>query len=400
MNILIFTWKDLGIPDVCEALDKLGCSWNCVSSEHLRERVSAEFDQLFERTFEEGHYDAVFTFNFSPVLSNNCNRRNVPYLAFVYDSPLIQLYSVSLINPCNHIFLFDKILYQEFVQAQIPTVHYAPLAVNTERIARQLENLDCVEETEGGKTVRESYTCDVSFLGSMYNETPDFFGRLKNLPSYVQGYLDAAMAAQRQVCGHWFIEELLTPDIIEAMQNSLAPARVRPNPDGVETVSWIFANVFLARKMAAVERKELLTAASEQFETWIYTPGPTPELPRVKNRGPVDYYQYMPFVFACSRINLNTTLRSIRSAVPLRAMDIMGAGGFLLSNYQSEFYDLFVPGEDMEIFYSTEDMVQKCDYYLKHDAKRRQIAANGYGKVKEKHTFEVRMKEILSEVFN
>lgn len=397
MNILIFTWKDLGIPDVCDALEKLGCTYRCVSNEYLRERVSPEFDKLFEEIYDEGHYDGVFTFNFSPVLSNNCNKRNVPYIAFVYDSPLVQLYSVSVINPCNHIFLFDKIQYQEFAQAQIPTVRYAPLAVGTERIAKRLGNLD--EREENGKTVRENYTCEVSFLGSMYNGKSDFFSRLKNLPPYAEGYLNAAMAAQKQVPGQWFIEELLTPDIINAMQNSMAPARLLPNPDGVETVSWLFANIFLARRIAAAERKELLGAVSEHFETWLYTPSPTPELPRVRNRGPVDYYQYMPFVFACSRINLNITLRSIQSAIPLRAMDILGAGGFLLSNYQAEFYDLFVPGEDMEIFYSQEELLRKCEYYLKHDALRRQIAANGYGKVKEKHTFEVRLREIFSVVF-
>lgn len=399
MNILIFTWQDLGIKDVCEALDRMGETYRCVTSEYLRERVSPEFDRVFESVFEEGRYDCVFTFNFSPVLSHNCNRRKIPYIAFVYDSPLVQLYSCALINPCNYIFVFDKVLYQQMKQAQIQTVYYAPLAVNTERIARQLAELDDPEEGDSGKTIRESYTCEVSFLGSLYQEPNNFFDRMANLDPYTKGYLDAVMAAQKAVCGQWFVEELLTPEIIEAMQASLAPARVRPNADGVETVPWIFANVFLARKIAAMERRELLAAASEHFETWLYTPGPTPELPRVRNRGPVDYYRYMPFVFACSRINLNITLRSIQSAIPLRAMDILGAGGFLLSNYQPEFYDFFVPGEDMVIFYSREDMLQKCSYYLAHDAERRQIAANGYGKVREHHTFEVRLKEIFSAVF-
>lgn len=399
MRILIFTWQDLGIRDVCEALEKLGCEYKCVSSEHLRERVSPEFDRLFEQEFDAGRYDGVFTFNFSPVLSHCCNRRGVPYISFVYDSPLVQLYSTALINPCNYIFLFDKEQYLEMNRAQIPTAYYAPLAVNTERIAGQLQKLDSPEEGNTGRTIRQSYSCDVSFLGSMYNEKNNFFDRLTNLPPYAKGYLDAVMAAQRQVSGQWFVEELLTPELIEAMQQSLAPARVTVNPDGIETVPWLFANVFIARKIAALERRELLEAVSQQFETWVYTPNPTPELPRVRNRGPVDYYRYMPYVFACSRINLNITLRSIRSAIPLRAMDIMGAGGFLLSNYQAEFFDLFVPGEDMAVYYSKEDLVQKCGYYLKHEAERRQMAANAYGKVREKHTFEVRMKEILTVVF-
>lgn len=60
------------------------------------------------------------------------------------------------------------------------------------------------------------------------------------------------------------------------------------------------------------------------------------------NKGPIDYYNEMPYVFNNSRINLNITLRSIKSGIPLRAMDICGAGGFLLSNYQADFYDFLL----------------------------------------------------------
>lgn len=108
---------------------------------------------------------------------------------------------------------------------------------------------------------------------------------------------------------------------------------------------------------------------------------------------------YMPYVFNNSRINLNISLRSIRSGIPLRAMDIMGCNGFLLSNYQADFYDFFVPGEDMAVFESKEDLINKCDYYLEHDNERRQIAANGFGKVNEFHTYKVRLKEIFDVVF-
>ena len=34
---------------------------------------------------------------------------------------------------------------------------------------------------------------------------------------------------------------------------------------------------------------------------------------------------------------------ALKSGIPLRCMDICGAGGFLLSNYQADLYDVFVP---------------------------------------------------------
>ena len=393
MKVLIFEWKNFGIEDVCEALDKLGVSHRCISTQLVRERKSTEFDSLFEDALTE-RYDCVFTFNFSPVVSNCCRRHNLPYIAFIYDSPLVSLYSYTVINPCNYIFIFDKTLYLELKNQGISTVYYAPLAVNTERIKRQLT----VNETTGAAEAHApDFSAEVAFVGSMYNEKHNLFDRFKNLHPYVSGYLDAIMQAQLKVYGYYFIEELLTPNIIDELKKSVP---LEPNKDGVETVSYLYAYYFIARKLAELERKDLLNAVSERFSTHLYTQNPTPELPKVKNCGPIDYYNHMPYIFSQSKINLNITLRSIRSGIPLRAMDIMGCGGFLLSNYQADFYDFFVPGEDLVLFESRDDLLDKCAYYLSHEKERCQIAANGLGRIEENHTYELRLKQMFDIVFN
>ena len=384
MNVLIFEWKNFGVEDVCEALKTLGHTCQCVSSDKIRDRVNPEFDALFDKTFDSGHFDCVFTFNYCPVISNNCKKRNVPYIAFVYDSPLVTLYSYTIINPCNYVFIFDKAQYLDLKKEGINTVYYAPLAVNIRRLERQL-------------AAKNVYDNEIAFVGSMYNEKHNLFDRFRNLPDFVSGYLDAIMNAQLKVYGYYFIEELLSSNIVAELQKSVP---VSPNPDGVETDTYLYAYYFIARKLAALERKDLLSAVSEHFNTALYTPNPTPELKKIHNKGPIDYYNDMPFIFAGSRINLNISLRSIRSGIPLRAMDIMGAGGFLLSNYQADFYDFFVPGDDLVLFEAKDDLLQKCDYYLKHDSERRQIAANGNGRIREAHTYEVRLAEMFDMVFN
>ena len=400
MNILIFEWKNFGIEDVCEALTNLGHTYKCVSNELMRERVNAVFDELFDKEFSSAHFDCVFTFNYSPIISNNCNKRNVPYIAFIYDSPLVSLYSYTIINPCNYVFIFDSSLYLDFKKENINTVYYAPLAANVARLEKQIANAssNSSPNTALATQLDESfYDCDVSFVGSMYNEKHNLFDRFKNLPEFTKGYLDAIMNAQLKVYGYYFIEDALSSGIIEELQKSVP---VSPNKDGVETVSYIYAYYFIARKLAAMERRDLLGAVSKHFNTNLYTPNPTPELPDIHNMGPIDYYNDMPQIFAKSRINLNISLRSIRSGIPLRGIDIMGAGGFLMSNYQADFYEFFTPGEDLVLFESKDDLISKCDYYLKHDAERRQIAANGHGIIKDKHTYEVRLKEMFEVVFN
>ncbi|MCI8533888.1 MAG: glycosyltransferase family 1 protein [Lachnospiraceae bacterium] len=109
----------------------------------------------------------------------------------------------------------------------------------------------------------------------------------------------------------------------------------------------------------------------------------------------MDYYNEMPLVFKQSKINLNLTSRSIQSGVPLRAFDIMGAGGFLLSNYQEDFLDHFIPGEDFVYYESKKDLLSKVDYYLRHEDERQTIAENGHGKVVSEHTYRHRVCEML-----
>ncbi len=162
MNILLFEHNNFGMEDICETLKQMGHQYKRISTILIYERVSAEFDQLFEEAMNT-HFDCVFTFNYSPVLSNNCKKYNIPYIAFVYDSPLVALYSYTIINPCNYVFIFDKALYEDFKKEGINTVYYTPLAVNCDRLIRQLSQTP-------SQILNKDFHCDVSFVGSMYNE--------------------------------------------------------------------------------------------------------------------------------------------------------------------------------------------------------------------------------------
>ena len=116
--------------------------------------------------------------------------------------------------------------------------------------------------------------------------------------------------------------------------------------------------------------------------------------------GEVHYMYEMPLVFKYSKINLNITLRSIRNGIPLRAMDIMGAGGFLLTNYQNDLSECFTIGEDLDIYTSPDDLLSKCEYYLSHEKERIEIAENGYQKVLNHYTYEKQLQKMLSSALS
>ena len=386
MKILFFEWKNFGKEDVIDSLHNLGHEVLCITSELIHMRNSNEFDLLFEESIGLNSFDCVFTFNYSPIISNNCNKRNLKYIALIYDSPLVSLYSYTIINPCNYVFTFDSAQYLEFKKNGIHTIHYIPLAVNTNRLDKMQLSQDIIDK----------FSSDISFVGSMYNEKHNLYDRLENLKPYTRGFLDGIIAAQQKIYGYFFIENLLKGPILNDMISSL---EYNTNYDGVETQAYIYANYFIARKIAELERKNLLTSISAQFDTKLYTPNSTPDMPNIKNMGPVDYYDTMPYIFKCSKINLNITLRSIRNGIPLRAMDIMGAGGFLLTNYQYDFLEYFIPGEDFNYYDSEEDLLSKSKYYLSHETERIQILQNAHGKIKEFHSYEKRFQDIFNIVF-
>lgn len=327
--------------------------------------------------------DAVFSFNYFPVVSNVCHRENIRYISWIYDSPYVMLYSYTAIHPCNTIYVFDKEVYLEFHKAGIKTVRYMPMAANTDRLDR------LTARSASADTSRFLY--DISFIGSLYTEKHNFFERMENLSDYAKGYLDALMSAQMNVHGYNFIQETISP-IMEDLYQALP---ITPNPDGVETKEYLYAQYVINRKITGLERNELIRAIADRHPFDLFTHDQSFSLPGLTNHGPVDNYQEMPLVFRQSKINLNISLRSILSGIPQRAFDIMGSGGFLLSNYQNDFPEFFIPGEDFDFYESKTGLLDKIDYYLSHEAERIQIAQNGHDKIAAAHTYRHRVREML-----
>lgn len=385
MNVLYLDWPCFKGEDLCYSLEHdFGFCVVRFSHPDHDKRISNAFLAAFDRCCEESRIDFCISYNFYPLLAEAAHQHGLKYISLVYDCPFIKLYSYRIAYPTNYVFLFDYTLYQKLKNGGIPTVYYSTLPVNAQMIHVLLD-----EAYE-----KERFSSDVSFVGSLYNEDHNMFDRMyEKLDDYTKGYLDSIMQAQLRIQGYNFIEEILSPDIIEALH------RAEPyenNIDGVETLANVYADYYIDRKLTSMERIRLLSAVSQQFDLKLFTKDPGVIIANSKNAGPVDYYMEMPYVFHDSKINLNISLRSIQSGIPLRCMDIMGCGGFLLTNFQNDFLMHFIPDEDFVYYEDETDLLYKIDYYLSHEEKRKNIAANGYEKTRREHSFPV----ILSAIFS
>lgn len=416
MKIYYLEWKSFCTEDMVAAFEELGHIVKRVpfSSEEVRHNDRIEAELVAD--FQAFGPDFVFSFNYFPIISLACKKAGLRYVSWIYDSPYVMLYSYTIAYPGNYIFVFDKAVYNEFHSAGINTVHYLPMAANVKRLKAMTDigdsanSASCHSPTaispwnnipqkniprtnNPWKNSPWENQTDIAFIGSLYTEKHQFYQRLEGISPFTQGYLEGLMAAQKQIQGYNFVQELLPPDIIQDLHRVLP---MEPDPTGVESREYLFAQYVINRQITAEERTEYLTLLGEHFPYDLYTPNKDLQLPGCINHGPVDYYDMAPYVFKHAKINLNMSLRSIHSGMPLRIFDIMGAGGFLLTNFQADFLDYFVPGEDFVYYDSKDSFLGQIEYYLSHEEERAAIAQNGFNKIAAAHTYTHRVEEILS----
>lgn len=389
MRFLFYRYNNICENDVMEAFKALGHEIDTIELEiYDKNPGQKKILDTVVAAFDKKTYDGVFSINYYPILSKLCNIYKVLYISWTTDCPVNELLSETVSSPFNRIFCFDYSQYEEISRYNPGRVFYMPLAANIDRWDAVISSADA--------EMKEKYSSEVSFVGSLY-EDKNSFEQLAKLPDYLRGYAEGIINAQQRIYGAYILDEVLddkmAEDISKAMENFYHPADDRQN-----NVQWILSNMYLGFWTTAVERRETLRILGNNFNTDIYTGSNTTGL-RVNNRGIAKTFTEMPLVFANSKININTTCRPIKTGIPQRIWDICGCGGFVLTNYQSELENFFIIGEDIAVYTSMDDMIEKIRYYLDNEKERARIARNGYEKVKGEHTFKHRVGDILYLAF-
>lgn len=386
MNILMYRYGSICEPDVIAGFEELGNHVTQLTEEVTRKDVSpAECVQILEQALSQGSYDLVFSINYYPAISAVCNIYQIRYFCWTVDSPVMELYSSTLSNPWNRVFLFDPAQYRDFAWRNPSCIFYLPLATNPARWDSVIKGASARD--------RNRFRADVSFVGSLYSEKCPY-DRLSGASDYLLGYLDGIMQAQELVYGGYFLEDVLPDDIVAEFREHL-PGFYTPVEESARNDRVSMAQIYLCAKITSNERTRTMRSLGERFSVSLYTGSDTSGL-SVQNKGLAKTLTEMPLIFHHSKINLNMTTKSIREGIPLRVFDVLGCGGFLLTNYQSDIPNLFTPGVDLECYGSEEELLQKAEYYLAHDKDREEIAHNGYERVKTYHNYPERLLEMLT----
>lgn len=373
-KILFYQWYSFMNPGIEKAFKQLEIQYDILYYQQTDWEEDAIFEEKIEKQIQDNVYDAVFSVNFAPVISKVCQHRGIRYISWVYDSPMHIRNIEVMKNSCNEIYMFDWGQVQEYKKLGVNMEHL-PLAVDSE-----IFNLPMNDE------IIKKYSAQISLVGKMY--TTDYPKYTSPLSTETKKLLNDMISSQRDVYNDCFIPELLTDELLQKINAEYAKAGLDFYIEKRELEYMMLCET------TSRERTVILSLLSKHFDTHLYTTE-KPGIDNLKVHGPVDYYKQMPYIFKLSDINLNISLKSIRTGIPLRCVDVLGCGGFLLSNYQEEFVQYLEVGKDCEVYGSFEEMYEKAAFYTKHEELRKQIARNGFMKAQEIFTFRNRIEQMI-----
>ena len=375
MRVLYYYWGENSKEDCVECMQHLG--WK-IDIFQLQARDLTRDDDFKDKLRASLHHDFIFSFDYFPLISEVAQDIGIPYISWVYDSPHLTLQSKTLGNSCNHVFIFDYGLVEQYKREGFDTVDYMPLGCNIRRLER-------ISHKTGSH--------NITFLGSLYNDENNLYDQITYLPDYLKGYLDAIILSQEHIYGMDLPSELITEELCSEMAKYIHADL----GDNYRSSQNEILRGMLRKKVTVNERYNILKILGEHFPDSVdlYAPVAPPSSIHVNYKGYADYRNKMPRIFASSSINLNITLRSIQTGIPLRVIDILGVGGFVLTNYQAELPQYFEYGQDIVWYESKEDLLEKCAYYLDHESERTEITRKGHEIAKREFDYEVLLPRIF-----
>lgn len=369
--------------------------WALTEAKHTVTFVDAyAFDPLEEnplalaeatKAMQESSFDYVVSCLFIPEISDLCERMSIDYISWTYDSPLVSLFHPSVYNSHNYIFIFDRAQYEHLSGRGIPHIYHLPLAANTSRVGA----LQITPEDEA------AYSSDISFIGRLYEDN-SYNTIIHFFPEHLA--LELKTYLMKHLC-NWHTTKPW-PETSSAVTQFIQDNLLQNGPWnrwGMED-SLYYGILILSRKLAEMDRVTVLNTLAQQFAVDVYTGSSPDHLVGVQLHHGVEYHTQSNKVFYLSKINLNITLPSIETGLPQRIFDIMGSGGFVLTNYQAELEEIFTIGEDLEVFHDLQELLDKTAYYLTHEKERLTIAMNGYQKVRDHHTYLHRIDDMIRTV--
>ena len=226
------------------------------------------FCDRFEKQLQSDSYDAVMSINFFPLVATLCHAHQIP----IWHGAM-------------------TVRWKKNWKSASPTIRiaFSCSTVSKPSIIKASDIPGCI--TCPWPSIRTGWTncsfpctdakhrCDVSFIGHLYESPLQVL--LYSADDYIKGYIEGILQAQLRVYGYYFIDELITDELLDSVNQSfrkIGQTSLTLNRRGLS-----FA---IASEITNLERCFLLEQMGELFNTHFYTTKPHSLSDHVISLGP------------------------------------------------------------------------------------------------------------------
>lgn len=386
MKVFFAGSETMQIPNIPISLGKMG--HEVVLYEKSMEYVEEHEEEYenFGLFLQSQKPDVVISTIFFQIVAAYTHELGIKYAVYGMDSPHYAAWVPEYPRFDNvYLFHFDSREVERFRKCGYTNVTYLPLAAG-------MTWADTIH-TSGAD--RKKFGSAVSFVGGLYGDNP-FDTCAGRLPQPVQEHIWNQLENSAFLWdGKERLQEGVSEELLHICQ-TVTPELC--NPGFTMGDDYYFRQWTLARKLSNIERTLLFEQVAGQYDFRLYT--------REKEVVPESIHRYPPVnamteqlkVFQSSGVNLNVTLRSIESGVPLRVFDILSVGGLVLTDYRKDAEELFREDEEIVMFRTPEEMMDKLAFYTTHETERKRIAKNGHRRARAEYSYERMLEEILQKI--
>jgi spore maturation protein CgeB len=160
-------------------------------------------------------------------------------------------------------------------------------------------------------------------------------------------------------------------------------------------VGYFGCDVMLAGSLYYYRQEILESLAGLDLKVWGYRPGWLVDRLPGRFMGRDVHGDDKVRAALAAKVCLNTLHYGEVDGLNCRAFEIAGCGGFQLISDVPAIAEHFEPDEEIVVFRSVDEMVEKARHYAGHPEAAREIAARGRARAHRDHTYEHRLADIL-----
>jgi spore maturation protein CgeB len=375
------------VSEVLQALKNNNCNVEVINVSHLNpENKNLTLDDYLHfhkeliKKLIEFKPDCILTINHAAfdsigLLSKILEQFKMPFISWFVDSPLY-IFKNAEPQKSNYLYLFlwEKSYVERLIELGFSHVFYLPLASGHESLA-----ITPITAQE-----RELYNCDVAFVGNSNKEnTTDWFNKEYTSPKIIELTNEAVKF------------QIKNPDV--EMRHILHDLDTANLLDKFDSETKLQFEAYCTLKATELFRNKVVKMLSENFNLKIFGDERWKENYSKNYCRKLDYYKDLPKLYKNAKIIVNVTSFQMNSAVNQRVFDVFFAGGFMISDYRSDYDGLF--GTNVVPVYKSIDELQNLvKFYLNQEQERKKISEIIREIVTKNHLYSMRISELFSTV--